>query len=412
MNDFDFCPKTLSRIHIGPLSCYINSYLKILHDQGYASKSAGLQVRLIADLSRWLDDKGYSAAHVSPKLVDRYLKCRYQHFQKRTEDSAALNRLIDLLRDMRVISFQPSTAIDTPIQRIVDSFRVYLRQERALSPLTIYNQTRFAREFLNERFGSSRTIDLARLRAQHVTGFVRRRAQNLSSKSAKVMTTALRSFFRYLRYHGELNSDLAACVPGVACWPLSEIPKYLESDQVRLVLKSCDRQSANGIRDYAVLLLLARLGLRASEVAFLKLEDIDWEEGRITVFGKGGFRSQLPLPADVGAAIVTYLQKSRPRCPSRFVFIRAQAPRREFISASTIGAIVRRAIARAGIDSPRKGAHVLRHSLATRMLQQGASLAEIGEILRHHDPNTTAIYAKVDLAALRRLAPAWPGGEA
>ncbi len=409
MSDFDFGPKTLSQIYQGPLSSCIDPYLKVLHDQGYAKRSAGLQIRLVADFSRWLDDKGYAAEHVNPRVVDRYLEYRYQHFQKRTEDSAALNRLVNLLLQWGVISLQTPATITSPIQKILDGFEVYLRQERALSQATIYNHIRFAGEFLHARFGSSRTIDLSRLRAQHVTGYVTRRAQSLKSKSAKVMTTALRSFLRYLRYCGDLDTDLAACVPAVACWPLAEIPKHLDTNQVRLVLESCDRKSANGIRDFAILLLLVRLGLRASEVAFLKLEDIDWEEGRITFRGKGGFRSQLPLPADVGAAIATYLQKSRPRCFSRSVFIRAQAPRREFISPSTIGGIARRALARAGINSPRKGAHVFRHSLATSMLQRGASLAEIGEILRHLDPNTTTIYAKVDLAALRTLAPAWPG---
>jgi integrase len=157
--------------------------------------------------------------------------------------------------------------------------------------------------------------------------------------------------------------------------------------------------------------LLARLGLRAGEVAFLKLEDIDWETGQITVHGKGGSSDQLPLPADVGKAIATYLQKGRPTCPSRYVFVRARAPRRGFAGASAIDSVVRCALARAGIDSQRKGAHLFRHGLATQMLRQGGSLSEIGSILRHRDPDTTAIYAKVDLAALRELARPWPGGE-
>jgi len=197
----------------------------------------------------------------------------------------------------------------------------------------------------------------------------------------------------------------------VAGWSLSDIPKLLEPAQIQQVLDHCNLQTAIGFRDRAILLLLARLGLRAGEVAFLKIEDIDWEAGQITVHGKGGSSDQLPLPADLGKAIATYLQKGRPICSSRYVFVRARAPRRGFAGASAIDSVVRCALARAGIDSQRKGAHLFRHGLATQMLRQGGSLSEIGSILRHRDPNTTAIYAKVDLPALRELARPWTGGE-
>jgi site-specific recombinase XerD len=408
MKEFVFGPKTLSRLHEGALGLYIDPYLELLHEQGFAQESAEQQIRLVADFSRWLDKNGYRAEDVNPEKLDPFLKCRYRHHRPIGGASAALRRLIDLLSRMGVIS--PQTQPTTPCGRLLDKFRLYLTQERALSVATLKNYLPFVRQFLCECF-TGETIDFSQLCAQDVTGFVTRHAQDFSSSHAKNLTKALRSFLRYLRVRGDLVVDLAACVPAVAGRSLSDIPKYLEPNQVERVLDHCNLQTTLGLRDHAILLLLSRLGLRAGEVAFLKMADIDWEAGNITVHGKGGHSAQLPLPADVGKAIATYLQKGRPSCSSRSVFLRAKAPRRGFLGAGAISLIVRRALAQAGIHSQRKGAHLFRHGLATQMLRRGGSLAEIGEILRHRDPNTTAIYAKVDLAALRTLALPWPGGE-
>ena len=225
------------------------------------------------------------------------------------------------------------------------------------------------------------------------------------------MTTALRSFLQFARYRGDIDKDLAACVPAVANWKLSTIPRAIPPSQVDLVLASIDRKTVMGRRDYAILLILARLGLRASEIKTLTLEDLDWQQGFITVRGKAGRYSQLPLPADVGEAIADYLRNGRPAGrSSRCVFLRAKAPIGAFTGQSGIGSVVRHPLERAGIDAARKGAHQFRHALASQMLRQGASLAEIGELLRHRSPRTTAIYAKVDLVSLATLALPWPGG--
>jgi site-specific recombinase XerD len=199
-------------------------------------------------------------------------------------------------------------------------------------------------------------------------------------------------------------------VPKVANWSNSTLPKFLQPGQTQQVLDHCDRRSTVGMRNYAILLLLARLGLRACEVVALTLDDIDWEAGHLTVRGKGGQRAQMPLPADVGRAIAIYLRKGRPPCESRRVFIREHAPRVGFANSAAISTLVQRALADAGVDSPRTGAYVFRHSLATEMLRHGASLSEIGQLLRHAHPDTTQIYAKVDVCALRPLALRWPGG--
>ena len=254
------------------------------------------------------------------------------------------------------------------------------------------------------------TIDCARLTAQDVIGFVRRHAYRHSPGRAKLLVTALRVFLRYLCQRGNITSALAACVPRVAMWPGSTIPKFLSADQVRQVLAQCDQNSAPGIRNYAILLLLSRLGFRADEIVRLTLDNIDWETGCITFRGKGGHWAQMPLPADVGEAIVCYLQRGRPRSPCRRLFLRQTAPKIGFANSGAIAALVRRAIIRAGVNSQRKGSHLFRHSLATRMVNEGSSLSEIAELLRHQSIETTNLYAKVDFHALRSIALPWLGG--
>jgi integrase/recombinase XerD len=261
------------------------------------------------------------------------------------------------------------------------------------------------------KFGRGR-IDFSKLNATDVLTFVRRRANQLKNKRVLLMTTALRSFLRFLRFRGKIKLDLATCVPAVASWSLSAIPRSLPPPQVEQVLTEARKRStAVGRRDHAILLLLARLGLRSGEVCNLTLEDIDWEKSRIAVRGKGDRVAQLPMPADVGEAIAAYLKEGRPRLPSnRRLFIRTRAPLAGFKGQGSVGSVVKHALLRAKIDSPRKGAHQFRHTLASTMLQNGSSLSEIGELLRHRSPDTTVIYAKVDLISLRSLALPWPGG--
>jgi site-specific recombinase XerD len=254
-------------------------------------------------------------------------------------------------------------------------------------------------------------MDWRKIGAAEVVAFIRKHALPARTiLGAKNITTATRSFLHYARYIGLIEKDLAGAVPAVASWSLVNVPKSLAKDHLNRILKSCNRSTAVGRRDYAILLLLARLGLRAGEVAALQLDDIDWECGLITIVGKGGKPARLPLPDDVGRAIAAYLRRDRPAASSRHVFIRIPAPHTALKCGSAIGCIVRHALERAGVQSHSKGAHQLRHALATNMLQAGASLAEIGEVLRHQDHRSTSIYAKVNFKALRPLAQPWPGG--
>lgn len=286
------------------------------------------------------------------------------------------------------------------------AYRQYLRAERGLCATTIDNYLMVFDQFLRERLGEARSV--GSLTAVDVSAFVRGHARDRGPATAKMMVTALRALFRFLFHRGELAVDLSAAVPTIPDWRLATIPKAIAPDEVERVLRACNVTTATGRRDRAVLLLLARLGLRAGEVVALELDDLDWRASEITIRGKKGLRhDRFPLPADVGQALATYLRRDRPASASRRVFLCMRAPRRVFASRSVVTTIVRRAVARAGLAPPVRGAHLLRHSLATRMLRHGASFAEIGQVLRHRAAQTTEIYAKVDLDRLRAVVQPW-----
>jgi site-specific recombinase XerD len=392
----------------GPLGPYIDCFAAEMRDERYAQHTSELQVRLVTDFGRWLANRGIQAQEITAGLFKPYLRSRRRRRFPTGNDVSALRRLLDLLIRKGVVP-EPVTPAVTAADLLQSEFRLYLQQERALASTTQSYYLAFVSEFLKERFGAG-PVDLSSLSATDVTGFVRRRAVTIQSRRVQLMTTALRSFLRFARCRGDIDKDLAACVPAVANWKLSTIPRAIPSSQVELVLTSVDRRTAMGRRDYAILLILARLGLRAGEITTLTLEDLNWQEGLITVRGKAGRYSQLPLPVDVGEAIADYLQHGRPMDSSRCVFLRTRAPAGGFKGQCGIGSVVKHALARAGVDAPRKGAHQFRHGLASQMLRQGASLFEIGELLRHRSPQTTAIYAKVDLVSLATLALPWPGG--
>ncbi len=400
----------LSRQPEGPLAAHIVSFAQSMSEQGYGLWALKYQVRIAACFDRWLKQKGVGVRRIGSEHPALYLRYRYRHQRSHSEDSAALSHLIDFLRREGVIPAEKVSARRlTPAEHCAQGYEKYLREARALAKATIINYVPFIRDFLKDCFGDGR-VRLSRLCAEDVVKFVQRRVPHLHLKRTKLMTTALRSFLHYVRYCGDITLDLAAAVPVVANWSMTSIPRGIAADQVRQLLASIDRHTAIGRRDYAILLFLARLGLRAGEVALLELDDIDWNAGQLSVHGQSGPRSELPLPTEVGQAIAAYLRRGRPQSTSRRVFLRAKAPIRGFLGASGVGSIVRHSLKRAGINAPTAGAHQFRHGLATEMLRQGASLGEIGELLGHRHPQTTKIYAKVDLNALRRLALPWPGG--
>ena len=401
--------RVIRRLHEGPLGVHIDAYAALLQEQGYKRPSACVHLQIVADLSRWMQRRELDVNDIDAETLKRYLHCRRHYVGRYRGASAAPYKILGMLRDRGIVEQEKRPVSVDEGERTAADFKRYLAQERGLSAAILHTYLPVVRQFLRERFGCG-PIEFSALCATDLTRFVQRHAHERSPRTAQHMVGALRAFLRYLRYQGKITSDLAACVPTVANWSFSTLPRFLQPGQVQQVIGHCNRRTALGRRNYAILLLLARLGLRAGEVVAMTLDDIDWKAGHLTVRGKGGRGAQMPLPAEVGSAIAGYLQDGRPRCTSRRLFIREHAPRVGFANSAGISTLVQRALAHAGVDSPHTGAHVFRHTLAVEMLRHGASLGEIGELLRHQHPDTTQIYAKVDLSALRPLALRWPGG--
>jgi site-specific recombinase XerD len=399
-------------LHTEPLECHLSTFKSFMEAQGYSTATLRSKIQIARNFSHWLHLRQMKVFDLDERSIALFFeeKPRAGHINR--GDYATLCVLLEWLRDIK--QTRPiSSEVDggNQLYCIEFEFATYLRKERGLSDVTLHRYMPLVHSFLTERFGSNNIV-LSEVGISDITAFLLRKKCSLSCRSMQLLTTALRSFFRFIQYRGDIVSDMAASVPTVADRKRSDIPKYLSAEDVERILHDCDQTTDIGRRDYAVLLLLARLGLRAGEVVAMALDDIDWESGVITIRGKGRRLDQLPIPQDVGEALVAYLLHGRPPRHSRQVFLRARAPIKGFTNSSAIGDIVRLALTRAGLDPIRKGAHLLRHSLATYMLRQGASLSEIGEILRHSSPNTTLIYAKVNIAALSALALPWPGGDA
>ena len=408
--EFYFPSRTSQRwLRVGPLAGDLDRFATRLKAQGYAHPSAVSKIRLVSNLSRWLEHQGLGVEALDEPRIEAFLLTRGPRCVRRGEATTA-RQLLSHLRASGRIALAPSSPENSnPFAQIERRYERFLVNERGLSRATVQNYLPIIHTFLAERFVTG-AVALGALTVRDVNQFIVRQSQRLSRSRAKLLVTALRSFLRHLHQRGDIPADLAGALLPVVSWRLSGVPKSLAAEQVEAIIESCDLRTAAGRRDRAIVLLLARLGLRGGEVAAMTLDDLDWDAGVVTVSGKGQRRHPLPLPREVGEALVAYLRDGRPPCPTRRVFVRIHAPHVGFAGPIAITNVVHRALARAGIDPPFKGSHLLRHSLATAMLRHGASLEEIGQLLRHVTPETTQIYAKVDLEALRALAPAWPGG--
>ena len=390
-----------------PLASYVEGFRTELERLGYTPLSAAVHVQLMAHLSRWLARKGLEGSALTQATVEEYFAERRAAGYVNLRTSRVLQPLVGYLRRLGVAPPPVAVVPATPVERLLARYRDYLTIERGLAETTGDLNVRTIRPFLVDRAERVECgLALERLTAGEVIAFVlaqyRQRPQ-----SVKRVVTALRSLLRFLHVEGIISQSLATAVPSMGGWTLTGLPRALEDDQVAALLASCDQRTPTGRRDLAILTLLARLGLRAGEVAALTLDDIDWRRGEITVRGKGNRHDRLPLPVDVGQRIVSYLQDGRPDTGrDRAVFLHVQAPYCALTSTG-VTTVVRMAGERAG--GGLVGAHRLRHSAATATLHAGGSLTEIGQVLRHSRLITTAIYAKVDSEALRQLALPWPG---
>ena len=295
------------------------------------------------------------------------------------------------------------------VSDLIVEFGGWLDRQRGLAPITIHNYCQHAGQFL-AALPQPTQVSVSLLDAGTVTAFMVEYCRDRNTNSAKSMVRSVRSFLRFAHATGRTSTGLWSAVPSSSGWHLASLPRSVPAADLEhlVAVASRSRFTATDLRDYAILLLLARLGLRGGEVLNMVLEDLDWERGELVVRGKGPRLERLPLPADVGAAVARYLYEVRPPCATRRVFVRMMAPYQD-LEQSAVCCVVRRALARAGLDPECKGAHLLRHSLATNLLRRGASLSEIGQLLRHRQPTTTQIYAKVDIEALRVIALPWPG---
>lgn len=390
-----------------PLLVQVLPFADSLMESGYAATTIQSKLGLLIDLGEWLRRRGLAVKDLDERRIETFITDRRRKGLLRRGDRTTVRQLLDHLREHHVVQRVTPTCDVSPLAAILDRYEKHLRSERGLTTATIINYLPFARKFLSDRFGEGPFL-LKVVRPRDISGFILRHARTMSCRRAQLMTTVFRSFFRFLFQRGELQVDLAPSIPTVADWRLSTLPRYITAEEVIRVLGSCDRHTATGRRDYALLLLLARLGLRAGEIVAMQLEDIDWRSGEILVRGKGLLYDRMPLPVDVGQALAVYLRHDRPSSKTRRVFVCRKAPQRGFSGPSTVSTIVRRALDRAGLHPGFKGAHLLRHSLATSMIRSGASMSEIGEILRHRSPSTTEIYAKLDFEGLRSLAQPWP----
>jgi integrase/recombinase XerD len=394
----------------GPLAPYAAGFASWLASQAYSPSAAADRLCQFDQLSRWLEREGMGVGELTFEQVERFIAARRAAGRVTWVSPQSVVLPLGYLRELGEVPTPTPAVAQGPLEELLADYRRYLLVERGLSEHTVLDAYGpVARLFLAGREGRD-GLALERLAAADVSMFLARECPKRSVSGARDLVCALRSFLRYLHLAGLTEAPLMWAVPSVADLRDRTLPRGLEPAAVKQLLASCDRRTLVGRRDYAILLLLSRLGLRAGEVARLGLDDVHWRSGLLLVSGKGGRHDELPLPVDVGEALVSYLRR-RPRCECRALFLRVTAPRTG-LNRSTIGWVVRAACTRAGL--PRVGAHRLRHTAATEMLRQGASLAEIGQVLRHREQKTTAIYAKVDRKALRALARPWPsqGGAA
>ena len=389
---------------LGPLAEHAEGFRAELLAQGYSPLSAANQLRLMAHLSRWLTAEGVGPVDLTPERVDAFLEHRRTAGYTCWRSRRGLEPLLGYLGGLGLLPTPVAPVRRGALEQLLERYEAYLIKERGILASTAGQYRATARRFLSGRQSGS-DLRLQELSAAEVVAFLKRECAGRSVGSAKLVVTHLRAVLRFLHQSGYTATPLMGAVPAVAGWRLSGVPKALEPGQVDRLLASCDRARPVGRRDYTMVLLAVRLGLRAGEVAALCLDDIDWRGGEVVIRGKGRRDERLPLPADVGEALAEYLHQDRRRAQTRRVFLRVMAPQGP-LGAGGVKAAVAAAAGRAGME--RVGAHRLRHSAATQTLRAGASLAEVGQLLRHRHPSTTAIYAKVDLVSLGLLAPPWP----
>ncbi len=394
----------------GPLAHHVRELRSDLLRQGYAILSCRNLLGVASHLSRWLEEQSLGLQDLSDEQVDSFLCARRDRGYTQFLSRGSLVAVLRFLAGAGLIP-EPSPAAPlsplTPLEQLLSEYEGSLIHDQGLTPGVARKYRAEARQLL-VKTSPSGELDLSSLDGATVKRYVLDSSRGSNVDQTRATLTGLRSFLRYLQLRGDITMDLRGAVPKVAGSRMASLPKYLAPEQVNAIVDSCDRRSTLGRRDYAVLLLLARMGLRAKEVASLSLDDVNWREGILLIRGKGGREDRMPLLEEVGSALASYLRRRR-KTSWRSLFLGHHVPHGP-LGSSAVTSIVRDACKR--VQLPPVGAHRLRHSAATTMLRRGATLDEIAQALRHRHHATTAIYAKVDYCRLHELAQPWPGGAA
>jgi len=404
-------PKTLDRLRSGISGPYIDSFADALEQAGYASASAVRYLRAAGHLGHFLQRDGFALADIDPAILD----CFRRHLTRchcplsnggRTGHHAQIGakRFHEHLIRKGVCQSHPTEDIEDGEPALVASFRDWFRRHRGVTEPTLRQYCRGAVDLLENLSEDVKQWDAGKVRM-----FLLDRSRQCGANTVEKLITSTRAFLRYLSFRGECRVDLDQAVPAVAHWRLARLPRCLSAEELDRIIAACDGDSPRRLRDRAILLMLARLGLRAGDVAQVRLTDIDWENGTVQVMGKARYQVRLPLPQEVGDALLSYLECRPQAGPTDHVFLRNIAPFRPFLSGDGVSSVVKRALERAGVEAPAKGAHLLRHTAATEMLRHGVPLQQIGLVLRHRSVDMTAYYAKVDTALLQQVAQPWPG---
>lgn len=397
-------------LNSGPVGKHVDNFIDLLVKQGFSIDYLPRRLGVIADLNRWLINNKIKIKKLSDTKIIDFMSDHSNRFKSvdRGVHKTSLNLFLNLLQQKNIIK-QPKTLIKfSAIEKILFEFNEYLDKQKGLSSSTQSYYKRYIETFLLESF-ENKKINLKNLVVKDVLNFILKTSENKPAKQSQLCATALRSFFQYGRLTEKININLSIAIPAIANRQGENIPESLNQKEVNRLLKACDQNDPVGMRDYAILLLLSRLGLRASEIIKLTLDDINWENSTIVIQRKGNKQEQLPIDHDTGKAIVRYLKKGRPTCKNyRSLFLTSLPPLRGIGHSSTLSTIVCSALKRAGLNPKHKGAHLLRHTAATQILRNGATLHDVGYILGHQSLQTTAIYAKVDFDRLRILAKPWP----
>ena len=403
-------PKTLRRLRTGPSAPYIDGFATMLQENGYSVASAVRYLRAAVHLGHFLDSRGMGFASIDAGISERFRRhlpnCRCP-----LSNGGIINhhvvfgvkRFHQYLVQLGVCPGVPTPATESREPPLVTSFRHWLEVHRGAAPSTVRQYCRGAGELL-DALGE----DPGRWDARQVRDLFVGAADPGGAATVEKRATAVRSFLRFLITQGQCRADLDQAVPAQAHWRLASLPRCLTSEQLEQLVAACEGDACNRRRDRAIILLLARLGLRASDVARMRLADLEWESAALRICGKGRYEVRLPLPQDVGEAVIRYLQCRPSWVQSDKLFLRTIAPFGPLADGDGVSSVVKRALGRAGVKSPAKGAHLLRHTAATEMLRQGIPLEQIGLVLRHRSVDTTAYYAKVDTALLKPVAQPWP----